>query len=75
VPSVDSLKVKMAALNSSTLPARWKQKEGVFNGARADLARAVNLLTASDAAVNPEKFTSDLETVHGRYQALERVFE
>ncbi len=74
-PAVDSLKVKMTALNKSTLPSRLKQKEGAFNAARADLARAVGILTASDAASGPDKFAADLEKVHDTYQSLERVFE
>jgi hypothetical protein len=74
-PAVDSLKVKMAALNTSALPGRLKQKEGAFNAARADLARMVDILTAADAASSPGKFAADLENVHDRYQALERVFD
>ena len=74
-PSVDSLKVKMAALNTSALPSRLKQKEEAFNAARTDLARTVDMLTASDAASSPEKFATDLEKLHDKYQSLERVFE
>jgi hypothetical protein len=74
-PAVDSLKVKMAALNKSTLPDRLKQKEPAFQAARASLARAVDGLLASDATDKPEKFASDLETVHTKYQALESVFK
>ena len=74
-PAVDSLKVKMAALNKSTLPSRLKPKEGAFNAARADLAGTVDKLTAADAASSPEKFAADLEKVHDKYQSLERVFE
>ena len=51
-PAVDSLKVKMAALNRSTLPSRLKQKEGAFNAARADLAATVGTLTAAGGAWN-----------------------
>ena len=74
-PAVDSLKVKMAALNTSTLPARLKQKEGAFTAARAELAATVGTLTAADAASRPEKFAGDLEKLHDAYQSLERVFE
>ncbi len=74
-PAVDSLKVKMAALNTSTLPSRLKQREGAFNAARADLAGTVDILTAADAASSPEKFAADLEKLHDKYQSLERVFE
>jgi len=73
-PAVDSLKVKMAALNKSTLPARLKQKEAAFKSAREKLARAVDALVASDAGANPAKFASDLDRVHTEYQALESVF-
>lgn len=74
-PAVDSLKVKMAALSASTLPGRLKEKEAAFASAKKSLAGAVEKLAASDAGSNPEKFASDLERVHGEYQALERVFE
>jgi len=74
-PSIDSLKAKMSALNGSTLPSRLKDKEAAFNTARADLAKAVAALMASDAAANPKKFGADLEAAHGKYQALEKVFE
>lgn len=74
-PAVDSLKAKMAALDKSALPSRLQPKEAAFNSARAELAQAVAALTASDASNNPTKFASDLESAHGKYQALERVFE
>jgi len=74
-PSVDSLKAKMAALNGSTLPNRLKEKEAAYNTAKAELAKAVAVLTPSDASTNPKKFAADLESAHGKYQALEKVFE
>ena len=74
-PAVASLKEKMVALEASELPSRLKAKEAAFDAARGDLARAVKTLRASDAAEKPEKFASDLDAVHGEYQALERVFE
>jgi hypothetical protein len=73
--AVDSLKVKMAALNTSALPSRLKQREGAFNAARVDLSGTVDILTAADAASSPEKFAADLEKLHDKYQSLERVFE
>lgn len=74
-PAVAALKEKMAALEASKLPSRLTAKEAAFEAARGELARAVKMLTASDAAEKPEKFASDLEALHGEYQALERVFE
>jgi hypothetical protein len=74
-PAVSSLKEKMAALAKSKLPNRLKQKEEAFAEAKANLVRTVDMLVASDAADNPEKFASDLERVHSKYQALEQVFE
>ena len=72
--SVAALKENMALLSASTLPERWKQKQSAFDEARASLASAVDALVASDAADNPEKFASELEAVHGEYQAVEGIF-
>ena len=75
VSSVASLKEKMTALNNAQLPDRFKSKREAYGTARASLSQALEMLVASDAASNPEKFGSDLERVHSRYQALEQVFE
>ena len=75
VPTVAALKERMVALSESQLPDRLNRKKEPFDAARSNLARAVDELTASDAKEKPEKFASDLETVHSEYQALERVFE
>lgn len=75
VSSVASLNEKMSALNSAQLPDRLKSKQEAYGTARTNLSQALEMLVASDAASNPDKFGSDLERVHSRYQALEQVFE
>jgi hypothetical protein len=74
-PAVSSLKEKMAALDKSTLPNRLKKKEKAFNEAKTALAAAVGRLMAADAEGSPEKFGSDLDLLHSKYQMLEQVFE
>jgi hypothetical protein len=74
-PTVAALKEKMAVLEKTKLPGRWKTMEADFNQARAKLAGAVAALDASAAESNPDDFSSGLEPVHSAYQELERLFE
>jgi len=74
--SVDTLAVRMRALEGAVLPKRLEKKSEQFNKARANLAEAVRALSDASAA---GKTADDLvkleETVHTRYQVLEKVFD
>ena len=74
--SADSLAVKMASLNTATLPKRHEAKAERFDKARKNLAEAV---TAFAEAVKAGKDKKELlkveETMHARYQIVEKIFE
>jgi hypothetical protein len=73
--SVGALKERMATLEKATLGDRWKSREEAFVRARAALARSFEGLNADMAGTDAGGFAAALETMHGKYQALEKVFE
>jgi hypothetical protein len=73
--SVAELKKKMAALNEVQLPERLQQKENDFQVARDRLSLSVDALEASLKS-NSEKAIKDaVESMHSKYQALNRILE
>ena len=69
------LKKKMAALNSSALPDRLKQKQQEFDSARADLAKSVDVLQSAIQSNAETTIKGAVETLHTNYQKLEKIFE
>ncbi len=74
--SVAVLKEKMSILDKATLPARFKGKQDEFKAAREKLSAAVDELheILKNPANDQGKTNAAIYTVHGEYQALERLF-
>lgn len=70
-----ALKERMVALSNAVLPERLKRKEQEFIDARTRLAASVASLDGSLAARDREAFTSQVESMHSDYQALEAIFD
>lgn len=74
--AADSLTLKMEALNAATLPKRLEDRTEQFVKARKSLDQSVK---AFAEAVKAKKGKDDLakleNTLHARYQVLEKVFE
>jgi hypothetical protein len=73
--SVVELKAKMALLEQAKLAERMKSRQAAFAEARGRLVQSVGALDAAKAKSDPAKFAADVETMHGDYQMLEKVFE
>lgn len=74
--SVDSLSVKMVALNEASLPKRLEVKAEQFSKARANLGESVKAFAEAVKAKIPKDELAKLEnTLHARYQVLEKVFD
>ncbi|MCC6396181.1 MAG: hypothetical protein IT282_04120 [Bacteroidetes bacterium] len=70
-----NLQVKMDSLDAAQLPARMKKKEEAFLTARAALSASVKELSAVMSSNDQKKIAQAIETMHSKYQALEKVFE
>lgn len=69
------LEARMAALNAATLPPRMVAKQAAFEERRKELARAVSEFSALAAAGKDDAaIKAAAETVHTKYEALDRVF-
>ena len=75
VSSVKELKGNMALLDKVSLPERLRNRETAFMEARANLARSVSELDETMARTDPTQFALQVESMHGDYQVLEKVFE
>lgn len=75
VSSVKELKERMAVLDKVSLPERLRNRESAFIEARKNLARSVGELDETMAKTDPTQFATKVESMHGDYQALEKVFE
>ena len=73
--SVRTLKEKMAPLSAAALPDRLKAKEGAFVAARGQLATAVDAAVASLEGKDEKSIRAAVESLHTRYQELEKVFD
>jgi exonuclease VII small subunit len=74
--SADSLTQKMVALNAAALPKRLEAKTEQFNKARKNLEESVKAFAAAVKAKKGKDEIAKLEnTLHARYQVLEKVFE
>jgi hypothetical protein len=74
--SADSLTVKMEALKTATLSKRLEAKTERFNKTRDGLAEAVVKYTEAVKAGKEKKALAELEeTMHARYQMVEKIFE
>ena len=74
--SADSLAMKMAALNGATLPKRLEGKTEQFAKARKNLDEAVKAFAEGVKGKKEKEDLAKLEnTLHARYEVLEKVFE
>jgi hypothetical protein len=73
--SVEPLREKMAALNTATLPTRFKDKEGSFTVARKGLDKAVTEFGTAVSSDDIGKIKNATETMHSRYVTLATVLE
>ncbi len=73
--SIGPLQQKMAALNSATLPPRFKGKEKSFILARDQLDKAVAELATLVRAKEFGKIKGAVEVTHSSYQAVASLFD
>jgi hypothetical protein len=74
--SADSLVLKMGPLNSAALPKRLESKSEQFTKARRNLDEAVKEFAEAVRGKKGKAEIAKLEnTLHARYQVLEKVFE
>jgi hypothetical protein len=74
--SADSLTKKMEALNAAELPKRLEAKKEQFAKARKNLDDAVKAFAEAIKAAKGKDDIAKLEnTLHARYQVVEKVFE
>ena len=74
--SADSLTIKMTALNEASLPKRLDARADQFSKARANLGESVKAFAEAVMAKKPNDALAKLEnTLHARYQVLEKVFD
>ena len=72
----DSLTQKMIVLNGAALPKRLEAKTEQFNKARKNLEESVKAFAEAVKAKKGKDEIAKLEnTLHARYQVLEKVFE
>jgi hypothetical protein len=75
-PSADSLSAKMVALNDASLPKRLEAKADQFSKARTNLGESVKAFAEAVKAKKSKDVLAKLEnTLHARYQVLEKVFD
>ncbi len=72
--SVRELAEKMTALNNAELPKRYEAKKGAFLKARKTLSKAVDDLAVTMAGGKIKEIRKKIQTMHTRYQALEKIF-
>ena len=72
--SAEELAQKMGVLNQAKLPERWAAKDHDFQVARGLLSQSVAALEGAIRSGDEKKIRDAAESVHTRYQALEKVF-
>ncbi len=73
--AVKILQEKMLALNNATLSERWKKKEADFIESRKELSDAVQMLADMFPSNDTAEIAERIETMHKKYQDVEKVFE
>jgi len=74
--SADSLVIRVEELNAATLPARLEKRAEQFDKARKNLSASVKEFAAAVKGKKGKEEIVKLEnTLHARYQVLEKVFE
>lgn len=74
--SADSLMLKMAALNGASLPKRLEGKAEQFTKARKNLDEAVKVFADDVKGKKSKEELAKLEnTLHARYEVLEKMFD
>jgi hypothetical protein len=74
--SADSLALKMDSLKTATLPKRHEAKAERFDKTRQGLAQSVaDFVKAAKAGKDKEALAKLEETMHARYQMVEKIFE
>jgi hypothetical protein len=72
--SIRTLRVKMDALNTATLPDRLKAKTEAFDTQRARLSKSIDDVIALLDTKDESKIWAAIETMHAQYETLERIF-
>ncbi len=73
--AVVQLKDKMAALEKTQLPPKWKGKGQEFADATGSLAKSLKSLDASLSSDDLEEVKKKVEAVHSRYEEVGKIFE
>lgn len=74
--SADSLSLKMVALNEAPLPIRLEAKSDQFSDARTNLGESMKAFAEAVKAKKSRNMLGKSEnTLHARYQVLEKVFD
>ncbi len=72
---VGELKTKMQKLQEAKLPDRLKEKSKAFEQARKDLGVSVDALHAAVPGGTVDTLRPLIETMHSRYEDLDKVFQ
>lgn len=73
--AVVELSAKMDTLDAAKLPERLVKKDASFQAARKKLSASVGYVKGVMASKNDKKIAEAIRTMHGDYEALERIFE
>ncbi len=73
--SVPRLKQAAERIQSVALPDRLKDRQKAFEAARAALSESVTGLEQEASSVDARRLFAAVDSVHARYQELEKVFE
>lgn len=72
---VQTLKARMDALNSASLPTRHAAKKASYEPALGRLGKAVDTLVGAASAGDEAKIKAGIEEVHASYEALDGIFK
>jgi hypothetical protein len=69
------LVAKAEAVTKATLPTRLEAKSGAFKTAAVELLEAAKALDAAGQAHDHDGMEKGVDTIHTKYQALEKIFD
>jgi hypothetical protein len=73
--SMGELQEAMSRLNSAEIPVSIRESQSLFETARAELARSVDVLKSAVASKDETKIKDAVNQMHTRYQTLQRLCE
>jgi molecular chaperone GrpE (heat shock protein) len=71
----EDLVAKAEAVTKATLPTRLEAKAGAFKTAAGELLDAAKALDAAGQAHDHAGMEKGVDTLHTKYQALEKIFD